>query len=419
MQPWGNGGMLKILMLKLGMKQKIKKQLLVQGKSRLKSLALLAMVCLLVFGATVIPDAGADSLDDQIRALQQQNTERQNSLSGLRATAMSFEDEIDQLQGQINATQRAIDESTAKQAELQAKIEESQRELDRQRQVLGAGIRAMYVDGDISTIEMLATSRDLSEFFDKEAYRNSVQDKIQETLKKVAALQEELKGQKAEVERLLQEQQVRRSQLAASRNEQNRLLTMNKQEQAAHNQKIKENSAKIAELQAEQIRINCAGGKCVAGVPGGGGYQWGDASCIHRGAADPPCGEYDWGYASAAYPRNILDNWGYGYRNCTSWVAFKLSLAGKRNFSNLGNAKQWKDNVPDSWVSYGGGARVGDAAVSTGGRWGHVRYVERVNSDGTISYSDYNRGGDGYYRGPDFSGSTVSQAGLYFIHFPE
>lgn len=401
------------------MKQKPEKQFKRTRAGKLKSLFLLAIAGFLVFGATVVPNVWADTLSEQIRNLQRENAARRDSLDALRAKATGYQDEIEQLQGQIDAVQRSIDENQAKQNELQAKIEENQRLLESQKSMLAADIKAMYLDGDISTIEMLASSKNLSDFIDKDTYRNAVQAKIQQTLKKIETLQAELGKQKAEVEALLQEQRTRRDQIEASRAQQARLLSMNKSEQAAYDKEIKATSSRIAELQAEQIRINCAGGKCATGVPGGGGYQWGDAYCLHRGVPDPPCGEYDWGYPNAAYPRNLYDPWNYGYRNCTSWVAFKLNQAGKSGFSSLGNAKKWKDNVPGSWVSYGSGARVGDAAVTTGGNYGHVRYVERVNGDGTFSYSDYNRGGDGYYRGPDFSGSTMSQAGVYFIHFPD
>jgi len=396
-------------------KQRLKTRL----RNTLRGMAILTIASLLFLGTVVIPSTSADSLDEQIRALQRENNSRRDSLNALKAQAVSYEDEVEQLQAQINALQASIIENQAKQADLQAKIEESQRELDRQRQTLGADIKAMYIDGQITTIEMLATSKNLSDFVDKEAYRNAVQAKIQQVLVAINALQEQQKAQKLEVETLLAEQRTRRGQLDSSRAEQARLLRMNQQDQNNFNSQIKETNTRIAELQAEQIRLNCAGGRCAAGVPGGGGYQWGDAYCPHKGAADPPCGEYDWGYPNAAYPRNLYDPWNYGYRNCTSWVAFRLSQAGKRGFSSLGNAKQWVNNVPDAWVSHGQGAQVGDAAVSTGGGYGHVRYVERVNPDGTISISDYNRGGDGYYRGPDFAGSTVSQSGLHFIHFPD
>ena len=45
-------------------------------------------------------------------------------------------------------------------------------------------------------------------------------------------------------------------------------------------------------------------------------------------------------------------------------------------------------------------------------------YVEAVTGDGRVIVSDYNRLGDGLYRGPDGgNAAVVSQSSLVFIHF--
>lgn len=357
----------------------------------------------------------ADSYSEKIRNLQSQNSNSQSQVRDLKAKAASYEDAIHQFEIEIGSLQLAIGENEAKQQDLSDQIAEQEKELQRQRNVLGQSIKTMYIDDRMTTIEMLATSKDLSEFVDKETYQNAVQRQIQETMAKITKLQSELNEKKEEISQLLAQQQSQQRDLNNKRAEQANLLSMNKQQQADFQQKIKDTQKQIAELQAQQAAENARlfGGN-VAGVAGGGGYQWGDASCLHIGVPDPPCGEYDWGYRSAASPRNLYDLWGYGYRNCTSWVAFRLNQQGYKSFSYLGNAKQWPDRVPSTWVSYGSGAQVGDAAVSTAGRWGHVMYVEAVNANGTVTISDYNRSGDGLYR----SGSTRAQSGLYFISFP-
>lgn len=375
------------------------------------------VAALFLLTSAVMPriQVSADSYDAQIRSLQNQNSANKAQVKDLKSQAASYQDAIHQFEIQITGLQLAIDENEAKQADLAQQIAKHEAELRRQRNVLGQNIKAMYVNDNMTTIEMLATSKDLSEFVDKETYRNAVQKKIQDTMDKITKLQNELNAKKQEVEALLDEQQAQRRDLNDKRAEQASLLSMNKQQQADFQNKIKETQNQIASLQAQQAAENARlFGGSVAGVAGGGGYQWGDASCLHIGVPDPPCGEYDWGYRNAPSPRNLYDPWGYGYRNCTSWVAFRLDQAGYRNFSYLGNAKLWPSRVPSSWVTYGGGAQVGDAAVSTAGNYGHVMYVEAVNPDGTVTISDYNRLGDGLYR----AGSTRAQSGLYFISFP-
>lgn len=359
----------------------------------------------------------ADRFDDEIRALQSRNAENNNALEQLTMEATSFQAVVNKLSVQINQLQSQIDANQAEQANLQRQIEEAQAELDRQRNTLAEDIKTMYVDGEPTTIEMLATSRNLSDFVDKEEYRSAVQKKIQDTLKRVTKLQEEMKEKKVAIERLLQEQQAQRSELAGNRAEQNRLLTYNQQQQDGFNSQIKDNNAKITELKRQQVIANLAmfGGGVQPGIPGGGGYPWGNAYCVHTGQVGGACYNYDWWFDGRAW-----DNWQYGFRNCTSWVAYKLFSDGKSGFSGLGNANQWPGRAAARGipVSYGEGARAGDAAVNPNGYYGHVLYVEAVTEDGRVVVSDYNRAGDGLYRGPEGGNAGVlNQSGLVFIHF--
>lgn len=356
---------------------------------KLVSLPVLVVACLLLVGGVVVPRVFADRFDDEINQLKQENANKQNALSALKVEASSYQDAINQLRAQMNAVQAQINANVAKQNELQVKIEEGQRELDHQRKVLGENIKVMYVEGQITTIEMLATSKNLSDFVDKEEYRNAVERKVQDTLKKITKLQNELKEQKVQVERLLAEQQTQQRQLDYNRAEQARLLSYNQSQQNAYNAQMKENTNKINELKKQQAIENARlfGGS--KGQLGGGGYPWGYAKCIHTGSVEGSCPNYDWAVNGEIW------NWstgGYGYRNCTDWVAWRTDAPG-----GLGNANQWDDRAKAMGYTVSSSPRKGAAAVSNAGTYGHVMYVEAVDSDGSIVISDYNRAGTGLY----------------------
>jgi surface antigen/peptidoglycan hydrolase CwlO-like protein len=389
------------------------------GKTVLKvpGAIVLALVILVVVGSSIVPRVFADQFDEQIRALQQQNAAKQNNLAALKVEASSYEDAIAKLQAQISNLQAQIDANRAMQTQLQTKIIETQAELDRQRKVLGENIKVMYVEGQISNLEILATSKNLSDFVDKAEYRNAVKSKIQDTLKKIAELQKTLNTQKVQVDALLAEQQTQQNQLSYSRTEQSRLLNYNTSQQNAYNAEIQGNNKKISELKRQQVIANMDlfGGNSQPGIPGGGGYPWGNAYCVHTQRVGGDCYNYDWYFNGGPW-----DPWGYGYRNCTSWVAYKLATDGKSGISNLGNANDWPSRAAARGlgVSNGSGARAGDAAVNPRGYYGHVMYVEAVLPDGRVVVSDYNRAGDGLYRGPDGGNANVlPQSGLIFIHF--
>jgi surface antigen len=378
------------------------------------------LLIFLVVGIVVSPlthVVNADRFTEQINQLKAQNAQKEQVVKALQVEAGSIAEVIAALQAQINGLQAQINANQAKSDELQRQIVEAEIELAKQKNLMGQNIRAMYLEGDISTLEMLASSKDLSEFLDKQQYRDAVKDKIKATLDRINILKAQLKSAKEETERLIQEDNALKAQADANKAEQDRLLSFNYGQQAAYNQQIKDNQSQIAELKRQQVleNIKLFGGGGAPGIPGGGGYPWGNAYCVHTGQVGGACYNYDWYFNGGPW-----DVWGYGYRNCTSWVAYKLAADGKRGFTYLGNAADWPGGAAARGfsVTYGSGARVGDAAVNPNGFYGHVMYVEAVFEDGRVVVSDYNRLGDGLYRGPEGNSSGVlSQSGLVFIHF--
>lgn len=378
------------------------------------------ILALLVFGSIATPlvqVALASHVNEQINQLNSQNTQINQQVQALDVEAKSIEGVITALQAQIEGLQAQINGNQAKANELQGQITEAEAELAKQKNLMGQNIRAMYLEGDISTLEMLASSKNLSEFIDKQQYRDAVKDKIKSTLDRINVLKAQLKSAKEEIDRLIQEDNALQAQAAANKLEQDRLLSFNQSQQNEYNRQISDNKAKIVELKRQYVleNIRLFGNSSTAGVPGGGGYPWGNAYCYYTGSPQGSCPNYDWYFNGGAW-----DVWGYGYRNCTSWVAYKLAADGKSGFSYLGDANSWPSNAAARGykVSYGSGAKPGDAAVNPNGYYGHVMYVEAVLSDGRVVVSDYNRLGDGLYRGPEGNNSGVlSQSGLVFIQF--
>lgn len=229
---------------------------------------LVAFLAFTLVGATigVINNVNAQSLQDQINQLRNENATNQSNVDKLQEVATSYEDAIATLQHDISETEQAIAVSRARQADIEAQIVAAEAELEKQKGLLSSNIRAMYIEGDISTLEMLASSNNLSEFIDKQQYRDSVKNKITSTLATINQLKQQLAEQKAQVEVELAEQNDSRARLASARSEQNRLLSLNESEQAAYNQKTQANEAKIKELQAAQAALaaQIAGGNLVS-----------------------------------------------------------------------------------------------------------------------------------------------------------
>lgn len=112
----------------------------------------------------------ADHLNGQINELNQQNSENRQVQDALEAEAASLADKISRLQMEINGLEKQIQDNQVKNYEVQKQITAAEEELARQKDFLGQNIRRVYIEGDISTPELLASSKDLSEYFDKQVY---------------------------------------------------------------------------------------------------------------------------------------------------------------------------------------------------------------------------------------------------------
>jgi len=344
----------------------------------------------------------ADSYTDQINALNAQNSQKYDALSSLQSQASSLKDVIDHLQSQIDGLQAAISDNQAKQTQLEVEIKAAQEKLDEQKAGLAQDLKAMYVSGQMSSVEMLATSKSLSDYINAETYSSAVQNKIQATLAEITALQNQLKEQQAQIEQLLAVQQKQQASLASAQSEQQQLLNMNQSQQSSYNQQISANNAKIGQLQAAEAaahaRLSGSGnvsivsaGSCGGGYPGvatnGWGGTWGCNYGLDQGS----------------------DSWGMYNRECVSYTSWKVwqaygSYNGHSGMPYWGslyaNADGWPGDADAYHIPRGSTPRVGSVAVGTDPYWfgpvGHVMWVEAVSGN-QILVSQMNFSGPGKF----------------------
>jgi len=390
----------------------------VQALQRRFSTAVTMTASLVLLLSAVFPGVSqmalADSYDNEIQALQQQNASAQAQANALQPKIDSYQAAVNQLQSEIVTLQQQIHDNLAKQADLQAKIDANQQEIARQRAFLASDVKAMYVDGTPSTLEVLATSKNLSDFVDKQEYRTAVQNKLQDTLKKIAELQKQLNTQKDALNQLLATEKAQQSQLSADRQQQASLLAMTQGEQAAYTNQIKANNAQIAKLQAEQLAAYnrlTGGGKFTSGSYGAFQYR--------NLTPEYSCGG-GYSYCWAGFDQYVSDTWGLGLaRECVHYAADRaargLNLApylGK--YWGAGNAENWPNNLSGVYrVDHdpNGGHVVAIVAWPGGG--GHAMYVEQDLGDGWVHVSQMNWDVTGRYSEMD-----IKASGVLFIHFP-
>ena len=109
------------------------------------------------------------------------------------------------------------------------------------------------------------------------------------------------------------------------------------------------------------------------------------------------------------------DSYGYSYRNCTSYVAWRVVAEGVRVAAVqwLGDAGSWARNVTSASVDRTPAA--GSAAVLEGSP-GHIAFVEAVLASGAIRVSEYNKFGAGGFDDRRVIGKGYVSR-LRYIHF--
>lgn len=338
----------------------------------------------------------ADQFDAQIQALQDQNSKTQGIVNGLQAQASSYQDAINILQGQISALQAALAANEAEQASLQQQITDAQNKITEQKKLLGEVIKAMYIDGQMSTIEELATSKSLSDYVDQEENRTAVQNKVDDLIKQIANLEVQLQSQKDQLDIVVKTQQQQDAQLASDQAQQQSLLSYNEGQQAAYNSQIQSNQQQISILRAQQAAANRRlGGSDSAGDPGHGGYP------------------AKWDYP---VPQDsLIDSWGMFNRECVSYTAWKVyqTYGYMPYWGGSGNANQWPGDARAAGIPTGSTPRVHSVAISMAGAFGHAMWVESINPDGTINVSQYNK----YLTGTYSESYGLNPSSFVYIYF--
>lgn len=365
---------------------------------------LIAIATLVLIGSGTVylqtRPASADQYDDKIRALQADMDRYQKEANRLNAQAVTLKNTIAQLVNQKNALQARIDVNQAKHDKLVIEIADTEKQIKENQDALGDTITDLYLDDDISPIEMLASSQNIGEFLDKQEYRNSVKDSLSSTIKKVKDLKESLTKKQTEVKAVLAEQKATRDDLRAKESEQASLLAQTQNDESKFQGMISANEKEIAKARAAQKamwdRANSTGGVSVVKAGRNLTYesQWSPKSCAMGG----PGGWYSYGGSDGNGHDTNLSNGGigsYGCRQCASYAAWKVFRATGTYYSWGNGGNFAAAAIGAGYTNLGSNPQPGSVAVMWGDP-GHVAWVEQVSGNDVL-VSQYNWQVNGQY----------------------
>ena len=350
--------------------------------------------------------------DSQIRAAQEEAKRNQGQAELFATMANSYQEELAQLEAQAQTLQNQINESQAQHDKLEGEIKTNEGRIKVNSSALGDTVVDLHVDSQVSPLEMVASSKNISDIVDKQTQQAEVQNKLNDTIEEIKKLQDKLAKQQEKVKAVLRDQNSQRQQLAAKEAEKAKLVAETRGEEGAYRQRAEANNQRVSQLQAAQAEENrraveAAMAAAASARGGGGGWQGGIP------AGSPGGGGYPGAWANAPI-NSYVDSWGLYSRQCVSYAAWKVASTGRYvpHFQGMGNANQWPSTVARHGIQSGSTPRAGSVAMMPIGYYGHVMYVESVNADGTITVSDYNLEWDGLYRQ-----YTRSAGGLTYIYF--
>jgi peptidoglycan hydrolase CwlO-like protein/surface antigen len=355
--------------------------------SNIKQRVILSVVAALVALSMPIAMATrtyADQYDARIAALQQQIDQYQAAAQQLGAQADSLQRTLDGINNEISQIQAQIDLTQVQYDQLIVKIKDTEKQIAENRDALGEVIADLSIEGKISPLEMLASSKNIADYVDKQTYQSSMQDQLKSTIDRIKELKALLDKQKQQTEELLANQKRSREALAAKQAEQQKLVNETRGQESAYAElrnRTKEEQLQVMQQQAAAIRAASARNGGVAFVGGSdGGYPWNSSNCY--------VDAYAMSYGGA--DGNGGDGWGYGCRQCASYAAWKIGQRTGVIPTHLGDAVDF----PSSLSNYPQGytARANSVGVITSsGRPGHVVWVETdPDAGGFITVSQYN-----------------------------
>ncbi|MCM1115262.1 MAG: peptidoglycan DD-metalloendopeptidase family protein [Clostridium sp.] len=271
-----------------------------------------------------------NNAQDKIDELASEKAETQEYLSALRSKISLLQDKIDSLndqksalQADIDAIQANIDKTIEELERNQKEIDKKQAEFDETYDQYCQRLRAMYVSGSASNLEVLLTCPDMSAMLTRSQMIKSVSEQDSATLDELMTKMEEIEAKKQELEvkrnelnedkekleeskkelqSSINEISSSKSELDAEADEANALMRKLASQTSEYMELIETNQEELAEVEAEIRRATAAastGSGSLGGTYGSGSGQLGYPTDSRTVSANYP------NYSSGGYHGGI------------------------------------------------------------------------------------------------------------------
>lgn len=344
-------------------------------------------------------------------AVEKEKAATKNAAAAAR-TSNAYQVKVGELSVEVAKKESEIAETEAEVQALKKQIAETEARLAEEQEALAELLVNMHFESDAEPIKILAGASSISDLAEKAAREEVVKQQISASAVVVRNTKEELLADKQEVENLLEEQQAAKEALVAKKNEQQALVEKYANDAEAYAEVAK--AAQIAQREAERAEQEAH-------------------PEIYRGSAYTGANTYPWQADCPGRQDEYITYWEdvNGWNRIGGYVCECVSYAGWKAYERFGLAIGWGNAYSWDDGAIAAGYRVDkNPAPNTVGQvdgypYGHVFWVESVNSDGSINVTEYNNAYATYlYSGSmhygDFGSRTISAGEVWqynFIHF--
>ena len=349
--------------------------------------------------------------DACVKAVEKEKEAQKNAANAANS-ANAYQIKVSELTAEIATKEAEIVETEINIKSIKAQIETTEAKLTEEQEALVELLVNMHFESDVEPIKVLAGATSISDLAERAARNEVVKEQIGATAESIKKTKEKLESDKAEVEALLEEQQNAREAMKTKKTEQEALVAKyeNDAEAYAEEARAAQQAQREAERAEQEAHPELYRGSAYTGA---NTYPW---------QADCP-GRQD---AYLTYREDA-----YGWHKIGGFVCECVSYAGWKAYEMYGvapawgNAYSWDDGARAAGYIVNKTPAAGTIGQVDGYPYGHVFWVESLNSDGSINVTEYNNAYATYlYSGSmhygDFGARTISANEVWqynYIHF--
>ena len=209
--------------------------------------------------------AGAASYREKINELESKQAKVKEQINSLKSDIGdqeklkdALQDEIDTVQAQIDVYNGQLTEVENRLSEIEAQKEQKQKDLENTKQTFMTRLRAMYVSGDNSMLNVLLSANDFGDFLYRDQllssvtdHDNAIMEQLKADIKAVEELETQANEEKQEIQSIKSEVDAKRAELGDRMKEMNAVISELEGQKSGLEDQLDEYAAAIDEFEAK------------------------------------------------------------------------------------------------------------------------------------------------------------------------